>query len=264
MSTMHGNGLTEQSVLRMQQSYQAVLGPEIPHEITETQKAKRILGFSAVVFFLFSCGIFLLSSSSGKPNFMRATNPSELFLSGKCAPCTFIECKADLCDATLDPYQCTNGAALNGCSVKEETWSLSGVCNECCSAVDCKATVAAGNTDDEVAPCLDCTSEQCAALTLVSSQMCYKSAPYVCVEGSSRMGCSADPYHWPAMADTQCRCVTDDRPANDINLFHHYLPSLLPALWPLSFALFLYNIYQWVLQSARMRMILYFSKIRNT
>jgi hypothetical protein len=215
------NGLTEQSVLRMQQSYQAVLGPEIPHEINETQKAKRILGFSAVVFFLFSCGIFLLSSSSGKANFMKASNPSELFLSGKCAPCTFIECKADLCDATLDPYQCTNGAALNGCSVKEETWSLSGVCNECCSAVDCKATVAKGNTDDEVAPCLDCTSEQCATLLLVSSQMCYKSAPYVCVEGSSRMGCSADPYHWPAMAETQCRCVTDDRTTNNTFLFHH-------------------------------------------
>lgn len=219
------NGLTEQSMLRMQQSYQAVLGPEIPQEVTETQKAKRILGFSAIICLIFTCGIFLLSSSSGKVNYMKATNPSELFLSGKCAPCTFIECKADLCDSTLDPYQCTNGAALNGCSVKEETWSLSGVCNECCSAVDCKATVAAGNTDDEVAPCLDCTSEQCATLLQVSSQMCYKSAPYVCVEGSSRMGCSADPYHWPAMAETQCRCVTadSDRTANGSLFIHHSL-----------------------------------------
>lgn len=200
---MAGIGLTENSFRSMEQSYQAILGPEVRQEAIEVQKAKRVLGFSALIFLIFTCGIFVLAGNSERGLVLKAS--SEAFLAGKCSPCTFIQCKADLCDAIQDPYQCTKGAALNGCSVKEETWSLSGVCDECCSAIDCAETIAAGDNDDKVAPCGDCTEDQCEALALVSTQMCYKSAPYVCVEGSSRMGCSADPYHWPAMAETQCR-----------------------------------------------------------
>ena len=181
-------------------------GPETLQEIPERTKAKRILGFSLFTFFIFFCGILFLSSGTEeKGAYMKASNPTELYLAGKCAPCTFIQCKADLCDALLDPYQCTSGGAVNGCTVKEDTWSKSGVCDSCCSAIDCKKTVASGNTDDEVAPCGDCTPAQCTTLKAVSAQTCYKAAPYVCVEGSSRMGCSADPYHWAAMAETQCR-----------------------------------------------------------
>ena len=138
---MNVAGLTEKSVLRMEQSYQAI-DAEKP-EIRETEKAKRILGFSALTFLIFLCGILFLSSGE-KGVYMKASNPTAAFLSGKCAPCTFIQCKADLCDATLDPYQCTKGGALNGCTVEEDTWSKSGVCEECCSAKDCKKTVAAG------------------------------------------------------------------------------------------------------------------------
>lgn len=202
---MSGTGLTENSFRSMEQSYQAILGPEVRQEANEVHKAKRVLGFSALIFLVFTFGIFFLAGSAQKGATLKAS--SEAFLAGKCAPCTFIQCKADLCDAIQDPFQCTKGAAVNGCSVKEETWSLSGVCEECCSAVDCAETIAGGDNDDKVAPCGDCTEDQCATLALVSSQMCYKSAPYVCVEGSSRMGCSADPYHWPAMAETQCRYV---------------------------------------------------------
>lgn len=202
---MNAAGLTEKSILRMEQSYRAINDHESQQEISETKKAKRIVYFSAATFLIFICGIFLLVDSTNKVALMKTSNTSESFLAGKCAPCTFIQCKANLCDATLDPYQCTNGGALNGCAVKEDTWSKSGVCNECCSAIDCEETVGAGNTDDDVAPCGDCTPSQCSALAKVSSQSCYEAAPFVCVEGSSRMGCSADPYHWPAMAETQCR-----------------------------------------------------------
>ena len=205
MSTTIDRGLTENSVLRMEQSYQAILGTEPMPQVIEVRKARRIVCFSAISFLIFLFGITFLYSGSTMNPYMKATNPSEMFLSGKCAPCTFMECKSDLCDAKLDPYQCTNGAALNGCSVEEDTWSKSGVCNECCSAIDCAATVLRGNNDDTVVPCVDCTKAQCSTLALVSSQTCYKEAPYVCVKGSSRMGCSSDPYHWAAMTETQCR-----------------------------------------------------------
>ena len=208
MPSINSNGLTEKSILRMEQSYRPINDHEAQQEISETKKAKRILYFSGLTFLIFVCGLLFLSKGQDKVALLKSSGPSDSFLSGKCAPCTFIQCKADLCDAVLDPYQCTSGGALNGCTVNEETWSKSGVCNECCSAVDCKKTVAAGNTDDDVAACGDCSPAQCSKLAAVSSQSCHDAAPYVCVEGSSRMGCSADPYHWAAMVETQCRSAS--------------------------------------------------------
>lgn len=110
----------------------------------------------------------------------------------------------NLCDASLSPYVCTSGAAHNGCAGEETAWSTSGVCDECCSMEECESTEEAGGAGAGVAACAECTSEQCTALSEVSIQKCGGTAPFVCVAGSARMGCSEDPYHWSALPDTQC------------------------------------------------------------
>ncbi|CAN0422124.1 unnamed protein product, partial [Phaeothamnion confervicola] len=84
-------------------------------------------------------------------------------------------------------------------------WATSGVCDSCCSMEDCPETIAAGGTIDGA--CTTCDEDQCAAFG--GYQRCGSGAPYVCVEGSARFGCSSDEFHWPAMESTQCSSCCD-------------------------------------------------------
>jgi hypothetical protein len=116
---------TENSIFRNDNSYQTINGTEVEGKeepMTESSKAKKILGFSALAFFFFICGILFVS---GTNSYMAVKPPSGgSFTSGKCAPCTFMQCKANLCDASLTPYECTKGGAVGGCTQQEVTSNL--------------------------------------------------------------------------------------------------------------------------------------------
>lgn len=119
---------TENSVFRNDNSYQTINGTEVEgteQPMTESSKAKKILGFSALAFFFFICGILFVSGSNSYMAHMNAPPPkSSTFASGKCAPCTFIQCKANLCDAALTAYECTKGGAVGGCNKEEVLFNV--------------------------------------------------------------------------------------------------------------------------------------------
>ena len=114
--------------------------------------------------------------------------------------CTFAECTASMCQSTA--FLCSSGAALNGCVSSETYWPSTSVCSSCCNMVNCAEVLA---NPDNAASCLPCTVSQCESLASVSNQRCGPTAPYVCLAGSSKMGCNANKYYWASMQNSQCR-----------------------------------------------------------
>jgi hypothetical protein len=120
------------------------------------------------------------------------------------APAAFIEC-SKTCDLAacqsntcgLDvPYLCTTGESLYGCALN---WAPLG-CSECCDSSTCVEVMKAA-----VKPCKECSASQCAELYKSSDQRCGAENPYVCLEGSARLGCSEDSKAWKSMTSTTCR-----------------------------------------------------------
>ena len=122
-----------------------------------------------------------------------------------CGECNFEQCVSDMC-AKTQPYLCTAGAAAHGCEPDAEMWPQSGSCTSCCSTKNCQRTIAKGAGGHP--SCVnECSSDQCAYLSSISDQKCGEEAPYVCLAGSARMGCSDNIFYYAATLPTICsRC----------------------------------------------------------
>lgn len=122
-----------------------------------------------------------------------------------CGECNFEQCVSDMC-AKTQPYLCTAGAAAHGCGPDAEMWPQSGSCTSCCSTKNCQRTIAKGAGGHP--SCVnECSSDQCAYLSSISDQKCGEEAPYVCLAGSARMGCSDNIFYYAATLPTICsRC----------------------------------------------------------
>ena len=122
-----------------------------------------------------------------------------------CGECNFQQCVSDMC-AKTQPYLCTAGAAAHGCGPDAEMWPQSGSCTSCCSTKNCQRTIAKGAGGHP--SCVnECSSDQCAYLSSISDQKCGEEAPYVCLNGSARMGCSDNIFYYAATLPTICsRC----------------------------------------------------------
>ena len=122
-----------------------------------------------------------------------------------CGECNFEQCVSDMC-AKTQPYLCTAGAAAHGCGPDAEMWPQSGSCTSCCSTKNCQRTIVKGAGGHP--SCVnECSSDQCAYLSSISDQKCGEEAPYVCLAGSARMGCSDNIFYYAATLPTICsRC----------------------------------------------------------
>jgi hypothetical protein len=123
-------------------------------------------------------------------------------------PCTFKECFASNCNHDVAPYTCLfhNGGPHGGCS--PTPWYPT-TCDDQCSLTDCDKL----EIPDDVSTCENrkCTSSWCEG-----GQVCPKDAPFQCVDGSGRFGCSMDALHWTLRVGTNvctdcCDTTTCDK-----------------------------------------------------
>lgn len=158
------------------------------------------LSLGAVVLLFFTSMFLYLFIGQIVPVAVSAPDPEHIEKSSfECPPCDFHQCEGSLCEY---PFMCTGGAANGGCASLAGDWPKSGVCSSCCNRQHCDATIAAGSEDSRA--CTKCSTSQCSRLASISRQRCGRDAPFVCVEGSARMGCSADKFAWLAGKDTLC------------------------------------------------------------
>ena len=128
----------------------------------------------------------------------------ETNLIAKTPACSTIECFSTNCDKQLAPFLCTEGQASSGCSAKAENWFDTNICTQSCDLRTCDSHAAV--EDESVLPrhCDDCNEQQCEFLQKQFFQACGDAAPFVCLEGSSRFGCSDSPFTWAAAVETTC------------------------------------------------------------
>mmetsp|Transcript_5230 Transcript_5230/g.9179 ORF Transcript_5230/g.9179 Transcript_5230/m.9179 type:complete len:202 (-) Transcript_5230:167-772(-) len=103
--------------------------------------------------------------------------------------CTFRECEKAQCDHDVAPFVCLihNGGPHMGCSGTE--WTPES-CDDQCDLSNCDSIP----IPDDVESCesIECGDEWC-----MGGQTCPgDAAPFQCMNGSARFGCSADKYHW--------------------------------------------------------------------
>ena len=106
--------------------------------------------------------------------------------------CTFEECYASNCNQDVNPYTCLwhNGGFHGGCSAIPWTQES---CEVSCSLAHCKDLP----IPDTIKGCTDaCPNEWCRG-----GQVCHVTAPYQCMTGSARFGCSAEPLMWTLKTD---------------------------------------------------------------
>ena len=134
---------------------------------------------------------FMFSTTAAPANFRSSHVAS-------CKPCTYTQCKLNGCGSKA-PFVCTAGGATNGCAADAMDWLKSISCSDCCDSSDCPSVLSSGKE------CEVCTSQQCAELAAISNQKCGPSAPYVCADGSARMGCSSVANSWLSVSPATCR-----------------------------------------------------------
>ena len=112
--------------------------------------------------------------------------------------CDFLTCEASGCDKEMNPHYCVDNG---GCS--PTPWRPED-CAEYCSLADCAA-----RDPDGADSCagVDCPNARCEA----ALGLCGDDAPFQCLEGSARFGCSGDAYGWASVADTLCSSCCDAR-----------------------------------------------------
>lgn len=118
--------------------------------------------------------------------------------------CSTIECFATNCDKQLAPFLCTSGNAKFGCSDRASTWVDDKICTTSCDLRDCDLNAMVEDEASLPRHCDDCTKEQCDFLAKEFFQSCGDAAPFVCLNGSSRFGCSESPFMWAAAVNTTC------------------------------------------------------------
>eukprot|EP00586_Coscinodiscus_wailesii_P014076 CAMPEP_0172505376 /NCGR_PEP_ID=MMETSP1066-20121228/185961_1 /TAXON_ID=671091 /ORGANISM="Coscinodiscus wailesii, Strain CCMP2513" /LENGTH=180 /DNA_ID=CAMNT_0013281955 /DNA_START=83 /DNA_END=622 /DNA_ORIENTATION=- len=101
--------------------------------------------------------------------------------------CTFSECVASHCNGNISPFTCLfhNGGPHGGCS--GVPWTVE-TCTEQCDLSDCDDLPI---PEDEPSCAVPCTEEWCA-----NGRNCGEDAPFQCVQGSARFGCSSDAFQW--------------------------------------------------------------------
>jgi len=130
--------------------------------------------------------------------------------STQCPACSREECLSDLnrCPRYETTYVCTDGQNIGGCSRKP--WDIgSALCNSCCEVSACRdyenfesnEPAAAHEVEFENGPsdCVKCDKEVCTS----KLNLCpMHSAPYLCMEGRNKGGCSP----WPWQKDCEKCC----------------------------------------------------------
>ena len=126
----------------------------------------------------------------------------------RCPPCSQEQCHSDLnrCPVYDKTYVCTNGPNSGGCS--DSPWSLApGLCSECCDLTNCPKVSPLeipASAEANATGCPGCTDEECESS---NGHLCpIRVAPYLCIEGLSKGGCS--PYPW-LLDEGECqKCCT--------------------------------------------------------
>ena len=143
-------------------------------------------------------------------NYTETIKNAEAEAARRCPPCSQQQCHSDLnrCPVYERTYVCTGGPNEGGCS--GFPWYLdSALCTECCDLTDCPKIspleVPAVEATDESEPnCPTCTEEEC--LSAKGGLCPIQGAPFLCIAGASKGGCSPRPWQ---LQDGQChKCCT--------------------------------------------------------
>jgi hypothetical protein len=165
------------------------------HLSSWSYRTATVLVFVVVILGLI--GSLNLATSSAKQDeasSLDMMSTARLFQDGHDADdsvrsCTFEECTSAACDFSLAPYLCLfhNGGYHGGCSPSHWT---SDSCTESCDLSTCTSL----KIPDNVHSCrgVECSKSWCSGEQVCSN----KAAPYQCLDGPGRYGCSDDEYHW--------------------------------------------------------------------
>lgn len=125
----------------------------------------------------------------------------------RCPPCTYKQCHSDLnrCPLYERTYVCTAGPNIGGCA--DSPWlSEPGICTQCCDLTNCPRIspldLPTKQADETEESCPVCSEEDCESS---NGKLCpIQVAPFLCIDGMSKGGCS--PWPWSSH-DGQCqRC----------------------------------------------------------
>jgi hypothetical protein len=162
-----------------------------------------LIGFACTVAII----IILTTVSPSSETLTTATNQDFLLLpttttSSNPLPspeCTITECFTSGCPKT-SPFLCRSN---NGCS--SSTW-LTGTCLTQCTLAKCTSDIP---SDAQSCHGIPCSKEWCHDH---KGQMCGILAPYQCIEGSSRFGCTDDEFGWGIrVSESVCSGCCDSR-----------------------------------------------------
>ena len=143
-------------------------------------------------------------SSSSSPSPLSST-----LLPYTCKDCNFQECLTDMC-AIAEPYLCTGGIAVHGCTAGYNFWPTSTTCSSCCTTINCQQTIARGQ-GGHPSCANECTRAQCQYIVSEMEGMCGEEAPFICLEGSAERGCSENIFYYAATPPTICSHCCDTR-----------------------------------------------------
>ena len=155
------------------------------------------------------------------PSTCGACNPGESVeedngAESKCPPCSREECLSDLnrCPRYEVTFVCTKGQNIGGCS--RTPWDIgAGFCKSCCEVTVCRdyenfesnepvdVDLVESEEGEPSSDCVECSKDVCTS----EVNLCpIHSAPYLCVEGDNKGGCS--PWPWRT-DDGQCKKCCD-------------------------------------------------------
>lgn len=155
-----------------------------------------------VAFLLLALGLLALTlrvwngSDSGEQQRAHADVDASAGATSACGSCASDVCELQACPAS--DYLCTSGSAKWGCSSDATLWPSSPeLCDACCDTSACADDTAVSEAVEtsaaasvESSDCAACSEAQCAL------EACPADAPYMCTEGSSKLGCSSDATLW--------------------------------------------------------------------
>mmetsp|Transcript_30423 Transcript_30423/g.39849 ORF Transcript_30423/g.39849 Transcript_30423/m.39849 type:complete len:188 (+) Transcript_30423:108-671(+) len=142
-------------------------------------------------------------STSNDATYIEGSDPLLRVGSSNAAPpCTYDECYPMRCNAKLHPYLCLekNGGWHGGCSSNE--W-LDYTCDRQCNLEDCDSYEV---PDDASCKGVECDADWCEW----AGKKCSSAAPFQCVDGGGRLGCSGDEMHWTIGTTSCVKCCDTD------------------------------------------------------
>jgi hypothetical protein len=131
-----------------------------------------------------------------------------------CPPCDDTVCLSLGKCSSNDPFVCTDGQAVGGCSSSPwvDSSGPTSVCSQCCDLTDCDTTLngGSGGNEDPVdeEPVEEKPKQTCplcdASICNSSLGQCQGTAPFVCTEGKAVGGCSSQPWQTPSPDCSSC------------------------------------------------------------